>query len=98
MTIIKWGSYLCLLGFLTLAMGCRTPQPNLKPPNSPEVLTVPPNEAKYATSQYPEKAYDRPDINRTSLDQALSNGSGKNGMGPNGGMGGFSGPGMPGGR
>ena len=40
-----------------VAIGCRTAQPDLKPPPRPEVLTVPPTEARFGKSEYPDIAY-----------------------------------------
>lgn len=49
------GSLVCCL--IVLVAGCTTPQPVLKPPPQPEVLTVPPKEARFNNSLYPEVAY-----------------------------------------
>src|SRR5438093_1550948 len=53
----------CGLGMiLALAAGCRTMPPELKPPKQPEVLAVPPSEARYNTSIYPKEAFATPDL------------------------------------
>lgn len=39
-----------------VALGCRSQQPNLKPPPAREVLTSPPSEARFNTSVYPKQA------------------------------------------
>lgn len=49
---LVWGLLL-----IVLVIGCRTPQPELKPGPQPEVLTVPPKEARFNNSQYPDLAY-----------------------------------------
>jgi len=43
--------------FVVLLAGCRTPQPVLKPAPQPEVLTKPPAEARFQSSQYPDMAF-----------------------------------------
>lgn len=44
---------------LALAAGCRTPQPNLKPPPSPDVLSMPPSEKRYDTAMMPKEAFEK---------------------------------------
>jgi hypothetical protein len=43
--------------FLVLLVGCRTPQPVLKPAPQPEVLAAPPKEARFTNGQYPDVAF-----------------------------------------
>ena len=43
--------------FVVPSAGCKTYQPDLKPPPAPEVLTVPPKEARFNQSQYPDMAF-----------------------------------------
>ena len=81
----SWGKYLGLIGYLALLAGCRTPQPNLKPDRPPEQLTLPTNEARYDTSEYPKAAFDKLDPKGSSLDRAGGGGGpGKGGMGGGG--------------
>jgi hypothetical protein len=49
------------LGLLLLALGCQSSRPNLKPPDSPQVLNVPPAEGRYNVSSYPKEAFDNRD-------------------------------------
>ena len=78
----------CALVMLVAAVGCRTPQPDLKPAKQPEVLTVPPSEARFNSSQYPDLAYrDMNDRFRKPLD------SNANPILPARGLGGAMGPG-----
>ena len=55
----KWGSCAILVVCFALMLGCRTPQPNLKPEKAPEKLVEPPQEAKYDSSAYPKEAFDK---------------------------------------
>lgn len=90
---IAWGIVVAVA-----LIGCRTPQPELKPAPQPEVLTVPPKEARFNKSQYPDLAFR--DLNnkyRQPLDSGdLSNPirparaqGGPSNMMPAGGMGGL---------
>ncbi len=45
------------MGILLLAFGCRTPRPNLKPPTQAEVLSTPPAERRFNSSDYPKEAF-----------------------------------------
>ncbi len=45
------------MGVLLLALGCRTPPPNLKPPPTKEVLATPPSEKRFNSSDYPKEAF-----------------------------------------
>lgn len=55
----KWGSCVILMICLAFLGGCRTPQPELKPPKSAEVLNVPPREDRYDSPGYPKAAYEK---------------------------------------
>lgn len=46
---------------LLAAVGCRTPKPELKPLESPEVLAMPPNENRFDTPRYPKQAFNKED-------------------------------------
>jgi hypothetical protein len=43
-------------GVLLLFVGCKTSQPDLKPPPEPEVLNRPPDEARFNSPAYPKQA------------------------------------------
>ena len=45
------------LGFVLLILGCRTPKPDLKPAKSAEVLSTPPSEKRFNSSDYPKEAF-----------------------------------------
>jgi hypothetical protein len=61
--IRTWACVGWLTALLALtALGCRTQPPNTKPPPSPEVLTSPPQEARFNTSVYPKQAFQENDI------------------------------------
>ena len=90
----KWMQSLGMLGLLVL-LGCRTPQPNLKPPTSAEVLATPPADRRYNASVYPKEAfYNRDPLKKLHSDQeviparapALGPGYGTPGANPAGGM------------
>lgn len=50
------------LAMLMMAMvGCRTPQPVLKPLPTPEVLNPPPNDSRFNNSAYPKAAFNTDD-------------------------------------
>jgi len=69
-----WKTLVVAFLALPLTAGCRTPQPNLKPDNQPEVLTKPPSEARFNSSQYPDLAYrDMNDRFRKSNDSGGGN-------------------------
>lgn len=84
----KWESCAVLVVCLSLVFGCRTPQPNLKPPKEPEKLVAPPPDARYDTSSYPQVAFDKPvDPGRAALDSKNTPGMPQRGsMMPAGGM------------
>ena len=76
----KWRSCIFLAVFLALTAGCRTPQPDLKPPKAPEKLVAPSDEAKYDTPGYPKAAYDAPtDPSKQAMDPKTM-GSGRSAM------------------
>jgi hypothetical protein len=54
---VKRGWLIVSVYLVVLAAGCRTPQPNLKPADQPEVLSIPPADARYNTSSYPRQAF-----------------------------------------
>ena len=85
----RWGSCAVLAICLALLIGCRTPQPVVKPPTPPERYVAPPNEARYETTGYPKAAFDPPvDPVKRALDTKINPAS----MGRGGGGGGM----MPG--
>ncbi len=58
--ILIWG----LVGLACLA-GCRTSQPELKPPPQPEVANAPPmTEQRFASPNYPKEAFNNQDLFR----------------------------------
>jgi len=63
---MRAGAAICGLMILTcLVVGCRTAQPNLKPPQQPEVGSVPPlSDARYDTPNYPKEAFNNQDLRR----------------------------------
>lgn len=71
---------------LFLALGCRTPRPETKPPAQPEALNVPPSENRYNVSVMPKEAFQTRDPFKKDPDIQTTKGSA-----------GFSGPGGPGG-
>ena len=46
----------CLF-IVAIIAGCRTPQPVLKPPPQPEILSKPPSETRFQSSQFPDMAF-----------------------------------------
>ena len=52
------------MGILLLALGCRTPKPNLKPDPTPEVANAPPAEGRYDSPTYPKAAFENRDALR----------------------------------
>ena len=61
------------MGLMLLALGCRTPQPNLKPPIAPEALNTPPTENRYNTSTYPKEAFNNRDpLKKFNTDQEIT--------------------------
>jgi hypothetical protein len=73
----------------SLIVGCRTAQPELRPPKQPEVANVPPlTDARYDTATYPKEAFNNQDIFRrrdlTNQDPSVMPTRGM--MGPGGNM------------
>lgn len=85
---MRWLGRVGALGaMMLLALGCRTPQPNLKPPPEREVMNPPPSETRFNTASYPKEAMKQDDP--IKLKAASANA-------PGGGMPGAGGGGMPG--
>ena len=57
----KWGTCGVLAIFLGTIIGCRTPAPNVKPAEQPEVLNKPPQEARFNSPSMPKEAFHRDD-------------------------------------
>jgi hypothetical protein len=57
MTTMRGGMWMVAM-LLFVTVGCRTTQPVLKPDKQPEVLNVPPQEARFNTSTYPKMAFE----------------------------------------
>jgi hypothetical protein len=90
----KWGKCVILAICLAVSMvGCRTAQPNLKPPETPERLVSPPP-GLFDSPEYPKLAFDaQQDPYRRQLDmKAMGQAGGRGSMMPASGMGGM-GPG-----
>ena len=69
----KWGSCAVLAICLVLLIGCRTPQPVVKPPPPPERFVAPPNETRYESTGYPKAAFDPPvDPVKRAQDQKIN--------------------------
>jgi hypothetical protein len=85
----KWGCCAILVVCFALMIGCRTPQPNLKPEKEPEKLVAPPPDGKYDSSNYPAQAFDKPvDPGKALLDAKNTPGMPQRGsMMPTGGAG-----------
>lgn len=86
----KWGMCVFLVISLVMVGGCRTTQPELKPPQSAEVMRDPPREDRFDTPGYPKAAYEK------MSDPAIRMMDTKNGVAPtrgsminNAGMGGY---------
>jgi hypothetical protein len=87
--------FVVCLFIVAIIAGCRTPQPVLKPPPQPEILSKPPTETRFQSSQFPDMAFR--DMNsqfRKPLDSggggiipARGNMGSPGGMMPAGGMG-----------
>jgi hypothetical protein len=58
---------------MVLALGCRTPKPELKPPTTAEALSTPPTERRYDTPAYPKEAFNNRDpIKKLNPDQDIT--------------------------
>ncbi|MCI0680750.1 MAG: hypothetical protein L0Y71_01485 [Gemmataceae bacterium] len=68
----KWG--MCGVAALLLGtiLGCRTPAPDLKPVETPEVLNKPPQEARFSNPAYPKEAFHRDDPAKRWKDMLLN--------------------------
>ena len=81
----KWGSCAILALCLAILVGCRTPQPDLKPAKVAEKLVDPPQDARYDTAGYPKQAYDKQvDPARNAMDAKMNPGVTPAGMGSRG--------------
>jgi hypothetical protein len=84
----------CLALLFVLVLGCRTPQPNLKPPKEKETLNVPPDTAHYNDPAWPEKVVARDDTQKPKNNDPMGamGAKGPGGMGAGGmnGVGGMS--------
>jgi hypothetical protein len=49
------------MGLLLLAVGCKTPQPDLRPPKMAEALNAPPAERRFDVASYPKEAFNNRD-------------------------------------
>jgi hypothetical protein len=67
----KWGTCAALALLLGTVVGCRTPQPNLKPVETPEVLNPPPQEARFNSPSMPKQAFQRDDASKRWRDTML---------------------------
>jgi hypothetical protein len=68
----KWGTCGVLALLLGTIVGCRTPQPNLKPVETPEVLNKPPQEARFSSPTMPKEAFQRDDPAKRYRDSLLN--------------------------
>jgi hypothetical protein len=87
----KWGMCAILVIGLTLTVGCRTRQPELKPEKTAEKLVDPPTGGRYDTTGLPKQAFDKlDDPMKSAFDAKATPGvSGRSASG--GGMGGSPG-------
>lgn len=81
-------------GLALVIIGCKTAQPELKPPQQPEVLNKPPDEARFNSPGYPKQALAN---NDDPTKKWSSSTAGTPGMMPTRGMGSPGGAGGPGG-
>ena len=66
-----WSKSLGMVLLLAI-LGCRTPQPNLKPAPGPEVFNTPPTERRYNASVYPREAFNSRDpLKKLHSDQGV---------------------------
>ena len=68
------------MAIVLLAIGCRTPKPNLKPPTTAEALNPPPSEARFDTPTYPKEAFNTRDSTRKIDNDNIVPVGGKGGM------------------
>ncbi|MBI2805406.1 MAG: hypothetical protein HYX68_10555 [Planctomycetes bacterium] len=92
----KWGSCIVLMFFLAmLAVGCRTTQPDVKPPKERERLVSPPP-GTLEQPGYPKAAFDAPANPLANFNDMKNLGpGGRGGMMPSSGMSGVGGAGRP---
>jgi hypothetical protein len=99
-----WTDLGCAL--LLVVIGCKSTQPDLRPPKQPDVLYKPPDEARYNSPAYPKQALAQSDDPTKKWNPSgagggsamPSRGMGGGGMGGGGmGGGGMGGGGMGGG-
>lgn len=85
----KWRHMAVGALLLGIIVGCRTPQPVVKPEDQPEVLQKPPQEARFDNPGLPKEAFSRDDPNKRWKDLLNDN----NGVSPaRASFGGPSGP------
>jgi len=87
----KWGTCGVLALLLGTIVGCRTPQPNVKPVDQPEVLNKPPQEARFNSPSMPKEAFNRDDPSKRWKDSLMNENAimptrGGNFGGPSSGM------------
>ena len=86
----KWGNRGFLALLFGIIVGCRTPQPNLKPVDQPETLNKPPQEARFNNPGMPKEAFERDDASKRWKEMMIND----NAVMP-AGRGSFGGPGGP---
>jgi hypothetical protein len=60
------------MGIILVAIGCRTPKPELKPATTAEALNAPPAEKRFDTPAYPKEAFNNRDaIRKLNQDQEI---------------------------
>ena len=69
----KWGKCGVLAVLFGVIIGCRTPQPDLKPVEQPETLNKPPQEARFNNPGMPKEAFQRDDPNKRWKDLLSDN-------------------------
>ena len=83
----NWGKIGVMSLLLAFAIGCRTPQPNLKPVKEAEGLNPPPSEARYNQPGYPKEAFKTEDPTKARFDPSGNVIPARGGMAGPGGMG-----------
>ena len=93
-----WWGKLPWLGVLAVLLAsCKTPPPEVKPRDMPEVCSDPPDDRRYNTPYYPKEAFK--DMKDPMVKNSTTPMPGQGGMGPGSMSAGGMGPGMsPGGR
>ena len=69
----KWRKRGALAFMAAILVGCRTPQPDLKPAKQPEVLHSPPQEARFNDPSMPKEAFNRDNPNKRWRDLTADN-------------------------